>query len=116
MRGKCSKDEAIVHQYSLRVDNTTLSNGSHVVRVNHADIVDDRYAHDYAHPRTRTHAHTHMYPPRCDTQLMRPVTLPAPPPPHDSCLNGWTCGNIAASVGDISNWWWDIFHQSKLVK
>jgi hypothetical protein len=27
-----------------------------------------------------------------------------------SCLNGWTCGNIVGSVGDISRWWWDIFH------
>ena len=27
-----------------------------------------------------------------------------------SCLNGWTCGNIAASVGDISNWFFDLFH------
>ena len=22
-----------------------------------------------------------------------------------SCLNGWTCGNIAATVGDISDWY-----------
>ena len=27
-----------------------------------------------------------------------------------SCLNGWACGNIAASVGDVAEWFWDIFH------
>ena len=28
----------------------------------------------------------------------------------DSCLNGWTCGNIAASPGDIARFHWDLHH------
>ena len=31
-----------------------------------------------------------------------------------SCLNGWSCGSIAASVPDVANWFWDVFH-GKLV-
>lgn len=31
-----------------------------------------------------------------------------------SCLNGWSCGSIAASVPDVANWFWDVFHD-KLV-
>ena len=27
-----------------------------------------------------------------------------------SCLNGWACGNIAATPHAISQWWWDLFH------
>lgn len=27
-----------------------------------------------------------------------------------SCLNGWTCGNIAATVESVANYYWDLFH------
>eukprot|EP00039_Didymoeca_costata_P022153 m.3875 g.3875 ORF g.3875 m.3875 type:complete len:600 (-) comp2844_c0_seq1:3-1802(-) len=30
---------------------------------------------------------------------------------NDSCLNGWACGNIAATVGNIAEWFWDLFHE-----
>jgi hypothetical protein len=29
---------------------------------------------------------------------------------HDSCLNGWTCGNIAASPSDIARFHYDLHH------
>ena len=32
----------------------------------------------------------------------------------DSCLNGWTCGNIAASAESTATWFWDVYH-GKLV-
>jgi CubicO group peptidase (beta-lactamase class C family) len=31
----------------------------------------------------------------------------------DSCLNGWTCGNIASTGADISNFYYDIFQAEK---
>ena len=40
-RGPCSKDKQIVHQYSLRVDNLTATEGSGGVVVTHADILQD---------------------------------------------------------------------------
>lgn len=63
MRGPCSADPSIVHQYRPEVVN-----GSDGVVATHVDIV------DY------------------------------------SCLNTWTAGNIAATVSDVAQWWWDIFH------
>jgi hypothetical protein len=27
-----------------------------------------------------------------------------------SCLNGWTCGNIAATTKDVAQWYDDLFH------
>lgn len=32
-----------------------------------------------------------------------------------SCLNGWTCGNIATTVGTAANWWWDLLHDRSIV-
>eukprot|EP00040_Diaphanoeca_grandis_P021185 m.112851 g.112851 ORF g.112851 m.112851 type:complete len:518 (-) comp28222_c1_seq2:50-1603(-) len=64
VKGKCSKDPQVVHQYRFSVN----ANANREVIASHTDIV------DY------------------------------------SCLNGWACGSIAAPVGTISNWFWDMFH------
>lgn len=33
----------------------------------------------------------------------------------DSCLNGWTCGNVATSARDLAAFWWSLFRGGDVV-
>ena len=100
MKGACSEDPHIVHQYALTVLNGTAANPSTRARTRMHGV--DPTATQANVNATTTGGAVLGWPARAVARFGDIV--------DDSCLNGWSCGNIAATAEDITQWWWDIFH------
>ena len=97
-RGPCSKTKDVVHQYTMynkKNGNPAMGHGSGV-GVGLASATDLNMGMGTAKPGHPPHV------------IDGPVVIKDII--NNSCLNGWTCGNIAAAPMDIARFHWDLHH------
>eukprot|EP00040_Diaphanoeca_grandis_P044761 m.13476 g.13476 ORF g.13476 m.13476 type:complete len:492 (-) comp9745_c0_seq1:116-1591(-) len=91
--GKCNKYPHMIHQYSLNATSTT------------------------SHTSTpwRTTLPENLLSPLDNVSPQHGVDVHFTDIINYSCLNGWSCGNIAATTESIANWYWDLLGDYKIV-